>query len=377
MPRNPKIALIRGAFLNPWEMQNYEPLVKRFNLTAFSSLKPLNKRVKLPLVKLPSPMDLPQFPYKMQTLNRTLIDAHWLFGLEQRLKGFDIAHVAETYYAYTHQTLEAKKKGLVKKVVSTCWEIIPHNNETIWGRRSWKEQALREIDHFICPTILAKQCLIKEGCRSEKISVVRMGVNLDKLKAQSSKRKATIKNSKLNILFIGRLEEEKGVWELLQAFCNLRKRYKNLQLTMIGSGSQGEKISDFIKKSSMIRIIELKKIVDYEKMGREYEKADVFVLPSKPTKNWQEQYGMVLVEAMATGLPIVASKTGAIPEVLEKAGILVKPESVIQLTKALFQMIKSERKRIKLGIEARKRAEKLFDHRKTAKKIERIYFSLF
>jgi len=96
-----KIAIVRGKFLNKYEMQFYEPLVKQFDLTGFGSLTSYHDSFAFPVVKLPSPMDIPDFPYKMPLLNRMFIDVHYLYGLEEKLKGFDIVHTAETYFHYT------------------------------------------------------------------------------------------------------------------------------------------------------------------------------------------------------------------------------------------------------------------------------------
>src|SRR5258708_4973788 len=130
-----KVALVRGKFLNLYEMQSFAPLTNRFDMTAFSSLFAIHKRFPFGVVRLLSPMDLPSFPYRMQVLNRLFVDAHYLYGLEKALDGYDIAHTAETYYGYTQQCLDAKKKGYVKRVVCTVWENIPFNNEGIRGRK--------------------------------------------------------------------------------------------------------------------------------------------------------------------------------------------------------------------------------------------------
>src|SRR3989338_2704061 len=145
----PKIAIVRGKFLNTYEMQFFEPLVKDFDITAFGSLNPYHDRFAFPVVKLPSPMDLPDFPYKMPMLNRLFVDAQYLYGLEERLRGFDLVHTAETYFHYTQQSLNAKRKGYVKKVIATVLENIPHNNEGIWGRKLFKAKARRELDHIV------------------------------------------------------------------------------------------------------------------------------------------------------------------------------------------------------------------------------------
>ncbi len=155
-----KIAVVRGKFLNKYEMQFFEPLSKRFDITAFGSLTSYHDQFAFPTVKLPSPMDLPDFPYKMPVLNRIFTDAHYLVGLEDRLKGFDLVHTAETYFHYTQQCLNAKKKGYVRKVIATVLENIPFNNEGIRGRKAFKARARRELDHIIALTKKTKAALI-------------------------------------------------------------------------------------------------------------------------------------------------------------------------------------------------------------------------
>lgn len=362
-----KIAIVRGAFLNKFEMQNYEPLAKKHKITCFSSLKPIHSNLKFPVVKLFSPLDLPNFPYKMPILNRIFKDAMYLWGLEKKLAGFDIAHSAETYYHYTQQCLEAKRRGLVRKVVVTVWEVIPFNNEGIWGRKEFKQRAFREVDKFLAVTNKAKEVLIKEGCPAKKIKVIYMGVDLQEFRMKDNKNKNSI-----DLLFVGRLVKEKGIYDLLKAFIRLLKDKQKVKLTIVGDGPEKESIINLIKQTNWQRFIKIKK-VSYKKMPQVYQEADIFVLPSRPTKYWQEQFGMVLAEAMASGLTIISTKTGAIPEVVGKAGLLIKPGDEEELYRSLKILLTNRTKRLELDRQARKRAETFFDCRKTVLKIESLW----
>lgn len=355
-----KISIIRGAFLNPFELQNYYPLSQNHNVQAVSSLNPINSQIKLPLKKLLSLTDLPDFPFKYSVLNRIFKDAHYLFGLEEIIKGNDIVHVAETYYNYTLQAIKAKRKGLVKKVISTVWEVIPFNNESLPGRRGIKKITRKEIDHFITPTELAKEALIKEGVPTKKITVIPMGVDLNRFKPSKIHRPG----EDITILFIGRLEESKGVLNLVKAFTRLNKDIPNLKLNLIGQGILEEKIANH-KNITL-------KTVPYNKIHQEYQKADIFCLPSQETSTWQEQYGMVLVEAMASGLPIVTTNTGAIKEVCGSAAIYTS-NSTQELFKNLKTLILSTQKRKTLREKARQRAVSRYNYLHTSKKIEKIY----
>jgi len=189
-----KISIIRGAFANPAELQNFYPLKNQFNIQVITSKHPIIREIDLPLIKLWSPTDIPNFPYKYSILNRIFTDAHYLVDLEKTITGSDIIHTAETYYHYTIQAIKAKQKGLVKKIISTVWEIIPHNNEGIKGRREFKRLSYRYIDHFLAVTTLAREALIKEGIPPEKITVIPMGVDLDRFSPKVKKVESKIIN---------------------------------------------------------------------------------------------------------------------------------------------------------------------------------------
>lgn len=356
-----KTYIIRGAFLNPFELQNYSPLKDEFNLTAISSKHPISQKIDLPLIKLSSPTDLPNFPLKYPILNRIFIDAHYLFGLENEISGADIVHVAETYYGYTHQAVMAKRRGEVRKIISTAWEVIPHNNEGIRGRKEFKKLAIENIDHFIAVTELAKKCLMKEGIKEEKISVISVGVDLERFKIHPKNKT----KRDLNILCVARLVPEKGISDLIDAFLEIRKTNNNIHLTLVGDGPLKQDYFGY-------RGISIKRI-PYQKMPAEYGKADIFCLPSRSTKSWQEQYGMSLVEAMASGLPIITTNTGAIHEVCDSVALYVKHSNPTDLKANLEKLIRNADLRRQMSILSRQRAEKNFDRLKIAKQISSLY----
>jgi len=377
-----KIAIVRGKYLNKYEMQYYEPLVRKYKLVGFGSLSPIHDKFAFPVVKLPSPMDLPNFPYKMPILNRLFVDAQYLLGLEGKLQGFDIAHSAETYMHFTQQCLNAKKRGYVKKVVATVSENIPFANEGIWGRKKFKKRALEEVDYFVAISQRAKEALILEGCPEEKITVIGHHIDTKKFKIQNPKSKIPAcplgrQNSKLiNILFVGRMEWSKGVYEVIFSAKKLLtdpelKNY-SLNFTLVGEGGEEKRIFDLEKKLGIEKWL-VHKVVSYEKMPEEYQKADIFLAPSLLTRHWQEQFGMVLIEAMACALPIVTTLSGAIEEVVGEAAVKVQPGDFFSLTRAIKNFILNPKARREYGKKARERAVKYFDIEIGAKKLEEVY----
>lgn len=368
----PKVAIVRGKFLNRYEMQTYENLINKFYITGFSSLTPIHDDFKFPIVKLLSPMDLPNFPYKMQILNRIFIDAHYLFGLEEKLKEFDIAHTAETYFHYTQQCLNAKKKGYVKKVVVTVWENISFTNEGIRGRKGFKRRAIEEVDHFIAISQKAKNALLKEGADAKKITIVNPGIDVDFFRVKNR----NFESKKINILFVGRLEYCKGIYDFISAISilvrkNNLKKYL-LYFTFVGDGIEKKKILEEEKRIGVDGFIS-HKTVSYENIIKEYKNADIFVAPSKDTDTWQEQYNMALLEAQSCGLPIIATKAGSIPENVGDAAILVNQGDASALAIEIEKMILDPNIRVEYSKRARKRAEEFHDAKIKAEEIAKVY----
>ncbi len=382
-----KIAIVRGKFLNQYEMQSFAPLAGKFKLTAFASLTPYHDRFKFPVIKLPSPMDLPDFPGKMPILNRLFVDAHYLWGLEKALKGFDIAHSAETYYHYTQQCLNAKRRGWVKKVIATVLENIPFNNEGIWGRRGFKRRSREELDHIIALTNKTKQALLAEGADPNKITVIGHGVNTQIFKPSKENQPERYKST-LTIMFSGRLESYKGVYEIIKAARQLLsdKQLQNfaLRFVLVGNGSEKTALLSLEEKWGITKFFTHKQ-VPYAQMPAEYQKADIFVAPSKPrtslvrgkaTRTWQEQYCTALLEAQASGLPIVTTNSGGIPENVADAAVLIPPANYRALAAALKEFILEPRMRFIYAAKARKRAETVHDVHLIAVKLASVYRSL-
>ncbi|OGG11073.1 hypothetical protein A2Z00_01675 [Candidatus Gottesmanbacteria bacterium RBG_13_45_10] len=380
----PKIAIVRGKFLNKYEMQFFEPLVKDFDITAFGSLFPYHDHFAFPVVKLPSPMDVScgaGSRFARPILNRLFVDAHYLFGLEERLKGFDLVHTAETYFRYTQQCLDAKKKGYVGKVIATVLENIPFNNEGIRGRKVFKKRAREELDHIIALTNKTKDALLLEGADPKKITVISHFVDTKRFRpsGETQRRRFAPSLRKITIVFAGRLEEYKGVFDILQAASILLGDTKlkdyELTFTFVGNGSENDhmaRVENALGLSGHVR----HRQVPYDKMPDVYESSDIFVAPSVPTPTYDEQYCTALLEAQAAGLPIVTTKTGGIPENIDSAGVLVEPGDALGIAEALKRYILNSRLRAAYGTKARKRAQTVHDIKIGAKKLATLYHSL-
>lgn len=371
-----KIALIRGAFLNQYESQLYYPLLQRHELVAFCSNHPIHDTYPFEVRKLMSPMDIdfgPLSKFKMPILNRIFVDAHWLIGLENCLKGFDIAHCADTFYHFTHQSIIAKKQKNVKKVVATIFENIPFNNEGIQGRKQFKRDAIKNIDHFIAISERSKASLILEGANEDKITVI--GQRIDTQRFQPAEKQNLSKN--ITILFSGRLEFYKGVYEIIYSakrLINDRSLSKfTLNFLLIGDGSQKAQLMDLIRMLNITNHVIIKS-VPYSEMPNIYKHADIFVAPSRATPTYQEQFSTVLLEAQASGLPIVTTYSGGIPENVEDAALMANPGDFYSISEALKKFILDIKFRKYYGNKSRNHVKK-YSVEVGSREIEKIYES--
>jgi len=150
-------------------------------------------------------------------------------------------------------------------------------------------------------------------------------------------------SSRFTVLFVGRFYRRKRVEVLLRAAAALRGRVPNLEVRLVGSGPCGPRLHRLSAELKLHGTVTWLGDVSRSQLIAEYHGADLFCLPSV-----QEGFGIVLLEAMAAGKPIVAARAAAIPEVAPH-GLLVDPESVPALAAGIEELYRSPEKRAALG----------------------------
>lgn len=186
------------------------------------------------------------------------------------------------------------------------------------------------------------------------ITIIPNGVDLDFFHPKGKIIKKFY-NGKINILFVGRIEERKGLIYLLKAFKILKEKNKNIRLIIVGEGDKKEKMEKFVKKKTIPDII-FEGMVKEEDLPKYYRTADIFCSPAI----FGESFGIVLLEAMASGKPIVAFANKGYKEVLKGKGeiSLVRPRDFKGLVKKLEKFIQNQNLRKKMGEWGRKEVEK-------------------
>lgn len=382
-----RIALVRGHQLTPFETQTYAPLAKRgFEITAFASRAtqfetPRDVRV----VRLPSPMDgIERARGPARVVREALAYrrgvATRLDGLEQALAGFDIIHSAETHNTYTMQAANVAAATGAKLVV-TVWENIPFF-EVAPAFQPYRARVLRDADAFVAVTQRARDALVLEGAPPERVSVVPVGVDLQRFRPEprpaGERGRLGVPEDALAFLFPARLTWEKGLLDVLHAM-----RLQDLDhgpaagahLVVAGRGDQEALARERAAALGIAERVHFAGHVSYDRIPDLYRATDAMVLGSIPTRRWQEQFGMVLAEAMASGAPIAVAASGSIPEVVGDVALLTQPNDARSMSAALSKLADADT-RADLGARGRRRAEAQFDREKVATKIEAVYRAL-
>lgn len=156
---------------------------------------------------------------------------------------------------------------------------------------------------------------------------------------------------KVRILFVGRLVEEKGIFDLMKVIKNIDS--SKVLFQFVGKGPLAEKIQD-VEKHYPVEYLGY--ISNREQLANIYANSDIFVLPSFRYKGWEELFGIVLIEAMASGLPIVTTDSVGPREIVQdgKTGYIVGQRSSEQISEALNKLIDNPSRRELFGSNARK-----------------------
>jgi glycosyltransferase involved in cell wall biosynthesis len=175
----------------------------------------------------------------------------------------------------------------------------------------------------------------------------------------------------IRLLFSGRLDQkqQKGVDILLRAMPLILKRYKVI-LDIIGDGVRLDHYKRLVQQLEIEKSVRFRGFLPHNVMPEEYSSADMFVFPSR-----RESFGLVLAEAMASGLPVVSTSAGAIPEVIENGitGILVPPEDSEKLASAVIHLLDDPERMRQMGVKGKERVEKYFTWDKVANKVVQFY----
>lgn len=297
-----------------------------------------------------------------------------LTGLEKHVREAAVVNISDTFYFSSGQSARlAATYGV--KLVTVVWENIPHHPSSYIPPYCFNVWAtLRHTDLFIARSQGAVGYLRSLGVDEEQIRQVYKGIDMQ----QFSPAKRKKQTDHITIVFVGQLVPSKGIEALLQAFERLWKEHPQVKLLLLGR-SNGGTVSNQVEVKSRTLPIEMVQDLDYRLVPAMFRGADIYCHLST---NWKylgilpggnDWFPYSVLEAMASGLPIVATAVGGIPEQLgQAAGNIYVPERDGEATyRALKELVGDEERRRRIGQANRLRAERMFDMVAQAKRTEK------
>lgn len=265
---------------------------------------------------------------------------HVYKGLEAAVRAFkpDLLNVEEEHYSFvTAQAFRVAARLKVPAIFYT-WQNIGKRYPppfSLIERRVFAQAAAAVVGNEEAATVLRNK-----GYRGPLVEIPQMGVDLARFGAEPGDRqreRATLglAADAFWVAFIGRLVEEKGIQDLLAATVKAPSR---VRILLLGDGPYASALDDRIKALGLQERVHRVAAVPSSDVPRYLKAVDALCLPSRTRPNWKEQFGRVLVEAMAAGAVPIGSSSGEIPRVIGDAGLIFREGDVDGLSEALRRL---------------------------------------
>jgi len=205
----------------------------------------------------------------------------------------------------------------------------------------------------------------REGLPARKVRIIPNGLDISRYRPASNRGPVR------RLIMVGNLRPEKGHDTLLEALPAILAAEPNVALQIVGDGALRESLTDSIRRRGLSRHVTM--LGEREDVPELLSASDVFVFPSK-----SEAFPNAVLEAMASGLPVVASRVGGIPELIESGhtGVLVEPGNGRQLADATLQLIRNPERARAMGNAARVHVEQHFSFDRMVASFEELYLSI-
>jgi glycosyltransferase involved in cell wall biosynthesis len=298
----------------------------------------------------------------------------------------DVLYVWELAGTGVTSTLHVLAEGAVPLVfhLNSYWLLYACSPETQQSRMHtrWLKQLLigriplMRSASFIAISEAVRQHYIQGGYDPTHIAVIPNGIDQIFFKRPLI-RNTTSAQEPLQLLFVGRLRVEKGLLVLLKALdlllCGYGRREKDdfpVHLHVFGAGDDVyvKELDSFLQEKQLRHAVSFHGKVLQSELLERYDRADILLVPSL----WDEPFGLVVAEAMACGLPVIASNCGGPAELITHNvnGLLVPPGDVYALTAAIRDMVDHPLQRHHLGQAARETAQTRFTLEENVKQVE-------
>jgi glycosyltransferase involved in cell wall biosynthesis len=280
----------------------------------------------------------------------------------------DVIHLFGLFSVSSLGTMWAIR-GLENLVISV-WgsDVKPAGGGETYKERLIKRYLLNQGDCLVSISEYLAHEVERYLKRAREIEVIPWGVDIDMFRPIQRRGNSGV----VKVGFAKRLHPLSGPDIMLKAFRYARDRCKReLLLKIAGSGPMENRLKQEAARLGLAEFIEWKGWVGTSEGLRDfYHSVDMFVMPSR-----RESFGVSAVEASATGLPVIASRFGGIPEIVvhDETGLLIDPDDIYGFGEAIVALGENGDLRRQMGVKARARAEERFDWRNSVRDMVTIY----
>lgn len=272
---------------------------------------------------------------------------------------FDVALTGSDRSLHTLASLKAK--GHRFKLVYWIPFTIPFVDMFDPRSLAIRQAAFPQVDLFVAITDTCRRVLLLEGIPEEKIVHVYPGVDTEVFQPRAQPAKDDV----FRVLFVGKLVSWKGCYTLLYAAKELLAEIPSLELTFVGQGAQRQGLEQAAQLLGIKDRVKFTGFLKYDALPDIYAQSDAFVLPALPAINLAEQFGFVVAEAMACGLPTLVSRVGGLPEVVgERDELIFTPGDFRELAARLRAIHASRELAAELGVHCLNHARRHYDARR-------------
>ncbi len=232
----------------------------------------------------------------------------------------------------------------------------------------------KSIDLFVTISNYWKDLLLQSGIPEHKIKVIRLGVNPKLYNKKSATGKRTEK-----LISVGRMVEKKGFDDLIEAFAIIHKEDSSFSIDLIGDGPKLDELKMQVKNRGLDKAISFSGALSHTATLERIRNSDLFILASKTAQNGdKEGIPVVLMEAMASGVPVLSTYHSGIPELIEDgvSGVLVPERSPKDIATAIKNLTSDGTKLDSMTSEAYSVIEKLYNSEKQNRDFEEELIAL-
>jgi glycosyltransferase involved in cell wall biosynthesis len=290
---------------------------------------------------------------------------HFYPGLGKQIRALqpELVHIdEEPYNLATAQALWlARRAGA--KCLFFSWQNILRRYPPPFGLL--ERYVLSHADAAITGNAESVQVWRAKGYQGEMTVIPQFGVDPEVFQP-----KAKPAGRGFIVGYVGRLVEEKGVDLLLDALAGLQGMWRAY---IQGSGPERESLKTRTRQLGLADRVSFDEWIPSPQMPAYYQQLDALVVPSRTRSNWKEQFGRVLVEAMACGVPVIGSDSGEIPNVIGDAGWIFPEGQVEALGAHLALLLQNPDLRAELGRRGRERVKAHYTQAQVARQTGEVY----